>query len=77
MCGGRGFTRATGESECSRQEYKVIKQGENFIGQQKATEGNRRPNVVSLVIDNKFKTVAGLRWLWVHKILIIFSKRHD
>ncbi len=39
MCGKRGFTSVTGESEYPRQEYNVLKHGEKFIGQQWATEG--------------------------------------
>ena len=39
MCGERGFTRATGESEYPRQESHLSKHGEKFIGQQWATEG--------------------------------------
>jgi len=33
-----------------------------------ATVGNRRPNVVSLVIDNNSSFLAGLRPLWPRKI---------
>lgn len=37
-----------------------------------ATVGNRRPNVVSLVIDNKSSFLAGLRPLWPRKIPATF-----
>ena len=39
MCGKRGFTRATGESEYPRQESHGEKHGEKFSGQQWATKG--------------------------------------
>ncbi len=49
MCGERGFTHATGRKRIPPAGIQGHKKGRKVYW---ATVGNRRPNVVSLVIDN-------------------------